>query len=602
MSKFNKSTTRSATFGVMGGVQSPSGKTHGGAPGYERNLRSELFIFGIQNMVSENTFYENADDRDERFRHLVREVTVVDPDWCAHFLRWLRSEGNMRSAAVVGAAEYAWARRDEAGTGRTGTTHPRPSFTTRQVIESVLQRLDEPGELLAYWTSKYGRNVPMPVKRGIADAMTRLCTQYAALKYDSGNDGWRLGDVIELTHPRSVAQVRVSAECPTPTKIKYATMSAAPATTKKNERSLRAYLCKCGWWHTTKSMTPYRHEVEAPVNVQGDLYEYLIDRRHNRDNEIPASLTMVRNNRDLRRAFQNNEISAKNLTAEMVRAAGLTWEDLLSLAGSRVTKKTLWEVVIPSMGYMALLRNLRNFDEAGISDTLAEKIGRQLADPGQVARSRQFPYRFFSAFRAAPNLRWAYPLEKALQTSVANVPVLSGRTLVMVDTSASMRGGISDRSKMTHVEVAALFGATLAVRNPGNVDLYGFADGVFKHHVPAGSSILTVVDQFRNRIGEVGHGTRAVEGTKTAFNNHDRVIVISDEQIFGGWYGANVETMNKVVPANVPLYTFNLVGYQSGMVPLGDNRYQLGGLTDATFTMLSHIEANKNAVWPWDNV
>ncbi|MGW7465173.1 alpha/beta fold hydrolase [Streptomyces xantholiticus] len=42
------------------------------------------------------------------------------------------------------------------------------------VIATVLQRADEPGELLGYWTARYGRRIPKPVKRGIADAVQRL--------------------------------------------------------------------------------------------------------------------------------------------------------------------------------------------------------------------------------------------------------------------------------------------------------------------------------------------------------------------------------------------------------------------------------------------
>jgi hypothetical protein len=34
----------------------------------------------------------------------------------------------------------------------------------RQIVDSVLQRGDEPGEALAYWTATYGRAVPKPVK------------------------------------------------------------------------------------------------------------------------------------------------------------------------------------------------------------------------------------------------------------------------------------------------------------------------------------------------------------------------------------------------------------------------------------------------------
>jgi hypothetical protein len=44
----------------------------------------------------------------------------------------------------------------------------------RRLVGSVLRRADEPGEMLAYWTSRYGRAVPKPVKRGIADTVARL--------------------------------------------------------------------------------------------------------------------------------------------------------------------------------------------------------------------------------------------------------------------------------------------------------------------------------------------------------------------------------------------------------------------------------------------
>ena len=46
--------------------------------------------------------------------------------------------------------------------------------------------------------------------------------------------------------------------------------------------------------------------------------------------------------------------------------------------------------------------------------TWPEKVARGCTDPEQVAKSRQFPFRFLSAYRAVPSLRWAYPLEKAL--------------------------------------------------------------------------------------------------------------------------------------------------------------------------------------------
>ena len=69
------------------------------------------------------------------------------------------------------------------------------------MVARALQRADEPAEMLGYWLTTHGRNVPMPVKRGVADAVRRLYTERAALRYDGLSRQIRMADVIELTHP-----------------------------------------------------------------------------------------------------------------------------------------------------------------------------------------------------------------------------------------------------------------------------------------------------------------------------------------------------------------------------------------------------------------
>jgi hypothetical protein len=158
--------------------------------------------------------------------------------------------------------------------------------------------------------------------------------------------------------------------------------------------------------------------------------------------------------------------------------------------------------------------------------------------------------------------------------------------------------GYSAKSKVTPVQSAALFGVSLAHKcGSGNVDLYGFADGVFEHKVPKGGSVLNTVAQFANRIGEVGHGTRTAPALQHTYSGHDRVVVLTDEQAFaGGWHG----NVSDQVPANIPIYAFNLQGYEKGMLPGNTNRHQLGGITDHTFKMIPLLEAGKNGSWPWE--
>ncbi|MEV2239601.1 TROVE domain-containing protein [Micromonospora sp. NPDC049891] len=516
MSKFNTATARPSGTSPIVSENTPSGRTHEGADGYTRDTKSELFLLAVSNMVGERTFYESAASRDDRYEQLIRAVAVADPEWTGHFLRWLRTEGNLRSASLVGALEAAKA--------MLGAKVPG----SRAIVADVLQRADEPGEALAYWTSRYGRTIPKPVKRGVADAVLRLYTERSLLKYDTASKGFRFGDVIDLVHP------------------------------------------------------------VADVSWRGDLFKFALDRRHGRGEEIPESLEMILHN-DLVRATAAED-PVVLLNADRLKLAGLTWEDALSLAGSKVDKARLWEALIPTMGYMALLRNLRNFDQAGVSDEVATQVAARLADPEQVAKSRQFPFRFLAAYRNAPSLRWGHALDRALTASLSNVPELLGRTLVLVDRSGSMFGRMSEKSELTSADAAAVFGSALALRNVGRVDLVEFGNSSRVIDVKFGDSLLRTVDRFTN-LG----GTETLAAVRRHYAGHDRVLIVTDEQAWAS-YG----DPGSAIPANVPLYTWNLLGYRHGHGPSGSrHRHTFGGLTDAAFRMVPLLEAGRSGRWPW---
>jgi hypothetical protein len=156
---------------------------------------------------------------------------------------------------------------------------------------------------------------------------------------------------------------------------------------------------------------------------------------------------------------------------------------------------------------------------------------------------------------------------------------------------------------MTMVQAAALFGLATGIRNRDRADLYGFADGQFRVERSAyRSSVLKSVEAFTRRIGEVGHGTRIAEAVRATYRGHDRVMIFTDMQTFPdhGGCGGLVGDVSASVPAQVPVYGFNLVGYRRSAMPAGrGNRHELGGLTDATFALIPNIEAGLAARWPW---
>jgi hypothetical protein len=507
MAKFNVKVRRDAIV------------TAEGAPGFTREPRAELFLLGVSNMVGEDTFYEGASDRDARFRALCATVSVADPEWFARFVPWLRLGAMLRSASVVAALEGA---RAQVAAGVPGS---------RSIVDSALQRADEPGEALAYWLGRYGRTVPKPVKRGIADAAVRLYHERSLLKYDAYGSAVRFGDVLELTHP-----------------------------TAKDDR-------------------------------QGDLFRHALDRRHRRDNPVPASLTMLAARAQLLAlpVERRQEITDPDVLA----AAGMTWE---ALAGWRQAAMgaTAWESIIPTMGYFALLRNLRNFDQAGVSDGVAAQVAARLADPDELARSRVLPMRFLSAYNAAPSLRWAYPLEKALQAALANVPALEGKTLVLIDTSGSMNSVFSRDGTLRCWDAATVFGLALAARaHAATVVSFSNDSKVFPS--VAGESVLAAVRRFKESGYFYGGGTQTQAAVAEHYRGHDRVVILTDEQAH--WHGSS--DVAAAVPATVPVYTWNLVGYRVGHTPAAGNRHTFGGLSDAAFSMIPLIEAGARDQWPF---
>lgn len=543
MAKFNtKASVPRRPRSPLVAEQTPSAVTYEGGPGYLRDAKAELFLLGVNNMV-EDTFYEQLADRNGRFARLCGSVAVSDPQWITEFLGWLRLGGNLRTAPVIGAAHAGAAMlRDEV-----------PG--ARKLFDVVCQRADEPGVLLKFWMDTYGgpdgRRIPMPLKKGLAQAVTRLWTPYTIFRYDTENVALRFADILALIHR------------------------------KPDDVALDGPLTK---WIMFRAGRSRGHKDQHVID------ETLIPMAAQRADLLARAAT---------------DVTALFYTP-MLRLAGMTHEDVMSLAPKLdpdVSRKELLGALWGVMGYDGLLKNLRAFDEVGLEESHKRKIAERLADPERIAQARLLPFKVLAAYEQARSLTWGPGLEAALTASTANIPALPGRTLVLVDTSASMtKHFLSANSQMSAMKAAAVFGVALAAK--GDADLFGWADGIspFQHGVPKGASVLREITAFFNRVGEDGHGTNMHAAIANTFRPgvHKRVVILSDMQTVGG--GHRGVHPGQVLPDGVPLYGFNLSGHSATAVPFGrSNWYEMGGLTDATFAMIPALEAGGTARWPWES-
>ncbi|ESQ77687.1 TROVE domain-containing protein [Asticcacaulis sp. AC402] len=200
--------------------------------------------------------------------------------------------------------------------------------------------------------------------------------------------------------------------------------------------------------------------------------------------------------------------------AERTLASPDTWE--VALSGGADKAETFTRLLTErKLGYLALLRNLRNMDQAGVDEALVTEaiLARRGAE-------RVLPFRYVAAARAAPRFeRW---LDEALMETVLAQPMFKGRTLILVDVSGSMDWKLSQRSDLTRLDAAA----TLAAVVPGDIRAYTFSNEVVE--VPARRGIAGVDAIVRSQP----HGGTELGKAVAKINKipHDRLIVITDEQ------------------------------------------------------------------------
>jgi len=302
-----------------------------------------------------------------------------------------------------------------------------------------------------------------------------------------------------------------------------------------------------------------------------------------------------------------------------------TWETKLSKAGQDVktpeekeaAKLKAWVDMIHSgkMGYMATLRNLRNFIEAGVDHTHLALVCEQLADPEKVRKSKQFPFRFLSAYNEIKELTSpdsamvVDALEEAVKASAANVTGFDRDTRVLIanDVSGSMRGTISPHSKICTREVGLILGMIL--RNHCKSVMTGVFGEKYVTLITPTGGILQSCDSMNTP--NVGHSTnghlvlRAHEMEKDVF---DKVFLITDTQLWNSdsymWGGGNADALKaawsdykKNISPEAKLYIIDVAGYGNTPVSImAPDVYYVAGWSDKVFDVLDAIENGSSAI------
>ena len=298
-----------------------------------------------------------------------------------------------------------------------------------------------------------------------------------------------------------------------------------------------------------------------------------------------------------------------------------TWETQLSELGQKhfATKeekaeavKALWEELIDSgrLGYMALLRNLRNILQANVSTSHIEKVVSHISDPAKVAKSKLLPFRFLAAYKelmGVTSVRTAAilsALEKAVKESVANLEGFGAETNVLVaaDVSGSMFTTISPKSSVMNYDIGILLSMLLKSKCSSVISGM-FGDSWKVLNLPQ-ENILANTIEMKRREGEVGYSTNGYKVIDYLVDNNikmDKVMMFTDMQMWDSTYRdkhiqKSWAKYRQMYP-EAKLYLFDLNGYGQAPVRLvGDDVTLIAGWSEKVFEILDAIEGGESAL------
>ncbi len=216
-----------------------------------------------------------------------------------------------------------------------------------------------------------------------------------------------------------------------------------------------------------------------------------------------------------------------------------TWEVALS---SGANKREAWERLLAErkLGALALLRNLRNMKDAGVSANLVRDALRE------VKTDRVLPFRFIAAARYAP--QWEEALEVAMFRCVAGREKLAGKTVLLVDVSGSMTEPLSRRAEMLRTDVA--YGLAVLLREIcEDVIVYSFSSELKRVPAREGFALRDAIEASQeHRATYLGKALGEID------ESYDRIIVITDEQ-----------THDTVPAPKAKGYVINVASYRHGI-------------------------------------
>lgn len=305
---------------------------------------------------------------------------------------------------------------------------------------------------------------------------------------------------------------------------------------------------------------------------------------------------------------QFNTVEDKNTkagqeVAAKVKAGEITADEAVAVLNEAKEDNFADLIETRKIGYLALLRNLRNILKTDAKAEIIIGAAEMLIDTKLIKQSLVFPHQidlaleilldeFGSDVRRHSLTTFIMALNEAYEKSIPNLTELfkTGRTAVVFDSSGSMSSQIKLANKNQGSEAAiakaALIAATLA--KGIDADVFHFADYCDQIKFNPLDTVNTLKNQFLGHQGKVGYGTAFNSIMKTLDGKYDRVFIISDMQ------GADSLLVKDY--SNTHVYSVDICGYGTTMFKPGSKVYKIFGYSSDIYELIKKVEIDPQAL------
>lgn len=303
-----------------------------------------------------------------------------------------------------------------------------------------------------------------------------------------------------------------------------------------------------------------------------------------------------------------------------------TWEVAISAAENEDTRAREWIRLVEEgkLGYLALIRNLRNivkaaatlYDVPKSNAWLADELALRICDKTAIERSLVYPHQIYAAWVALQIAQMACPasVEQALETafiaSLVNMPAFDGTTAVIVDVSGSMQQTFSKFSSLSILQISAVFAAAFLMLNPTTQVVKFGSAAKLCDYANLRLSPFRLIEAISDNEG-MGYSTNITAAFDAINVPADRILLFSDMQVMDASYddyyscyvpdcrsGFDAYRAFKRRCACAPhIYSFDLGNYHSQLTPpkTGDISY-ITTLNDKVFRIAKMQESGKTLV------